>query len=91
MESSGEVGSADAAALRRRYGLMRRQMLHDPEAATRFAAERKLIAAKREALVASHARGEIDNTIVRRIQIRLDLEVVGLPTDTPSPPETELP
>ena len=64
---------------------------NDPEANRRFAAERRLIEAKRGALVAAHARGEIDNTIVRRLQLRLDLEFVGLPTDTPSPTEQDLP
>jgi Na+/H+ antiporter len=91
-ERRGEINADDAAALRRRYGLLHERLKgHDPDVTRRFAVERKMIESKRRALITAHAYGEIDNTIVRRLQLRLDLEYIGLPTNVPSPAESDLP
>ncbi len=79
LERGGQLDAAHASALRRRYEherqLGRKATAGDlPEIERRhWRAEREVIAAQRRALIDLRARGEIDNTVLRRVLTSLDL------------------
>jgi NhaP-type Na+/H+ or K+/H+ antiporter len=70
----GRLGDDDARRLRRQYEHKRDHVDGHPEAERQASdAEAQLIAVEREALIAMRQRGEIDNTVLRRMQHRLDI------------------
>lgn len=79
LEREGRIDAEHARALRRRYegsrDLPRRwrddKLLEEDE--RRASVEHELIQAQRDALIAMHDRGEIDNVVLRRVQRHLDL------------------
>jgi Na+/H+ antiporter len=79
LQRDGQIDTAHADELRRRYEheqLVSRKLGEDeglPEEQQRWQAERDVIAAQRNALVALRARGEIDNAVLRRVLTTLDL------------------
>lgn len=79
LERDGRIDAAHAKELRRRYEhekLVSRKLAEGavpPEEQLRWQAERDVIAAQREALIALRARGEIDNAVLRRVLTTLDL------------------
>jgi CPA1 family monovalent cation:H+ antiporter len=79
LERDGQLDSDHASALRRRYEheqLLGRKVTGDglPEDERRhWQAEREVIEAQRRALIDLRARGEIDNTVLRRVLTSLDL------------------
>jgi len=76
----GEIDPETAAALRRRSERrLRAPGDEDPEAALAIRHELEVITAERAALVMLRDRGEIDNTMLRRLQRKLDLAETALP------------
>jgi CPA1 family monovalent cation:H+ antiporter len=79
LQREGRIDAEHAAELRRRYEhekLVSRKLADGgvpPEETQRWQAERDVIAAQRDALIALRARGEIDNTAMRRVLTTLDL------------------
>ncbi len=68
------IGAADAARLRKRYEHLRSHAGGHPDHEDAvFDAERQLLDAERDELIAMRARGEIDNTVQRRLQRALDI------------------
>jgi CPA1 family monovalent cation:H+ antiporter len=81
LERDGVLPGEDAARLRRRYEHRRRHVAGHPEDERGVAvAERELLDAERAALIEMRERGEIDNTIVRRLQRTLDIAEEQLAT-----------
>ncbi|HTD34038.1 MAG TPA: Na+/H+ antiporter [Candidatus Elarobacter sp.] len=84
LERDGLVAPEHARALRDRYERQRRRFAEgaeasgDDDALERYAVERELIAAQRSALVELRRRGEIENKVLRRLQLTLDLEETDL-------------
>jgi CPA1 family monovalent cation:H+ antiporter len=71
---SGSIDADGAGRLRRSYEHKREHVEgHPPEEQEAVEAEAQLIAAERAALIAMRARGEIDNTVLRRVQRMLDI------------------
>lgn len=110
LERERRVDPELARELRERYAKHReRAAADDPgeerEALERYAVERELIDAQREALVEQRGRGEIENKVLRRLELTLDMAEtelerrIGDPYDITeaeseldtSPPETHLP
>ncbi|HEX3465179.1 MAG TPA: Na+/H+ antiporter [Candidatus Elarobacter sp.] len=79
LEREGRVAPDQARALRERYEKQQRRFAgaggaaEDREALERFAVERELIRAQRAELVAMRRRGEIENKVLRRLQLTLDM------------------
>lgn len=79
LERERRIDPEHAQLLRRRYRMMLDGTQGEPDfrnredARRRSRAERDVIAAEQQALVALRERGEIDNTVLRRVQRRLDL------------------
>lgn len=79
MEREGRIDPRHASLLRVRYAhvLDGSKDLSDPtereDAQRRSSAEREVIEAERAALIGLRARGEIDNTVLRRVTLALDL------------------
>ena len=78
LERERRLDPPDAQILRRRYERMRERggALEGPArdaASRRSSAEREVIEAEREALIAMRARGEIDNAVFRQVQLALDV------------------
>jgi monovalent cation/hydrogen antiporter len=70
----GRLSTEDAHELRRRYEHKRDHPEgHPDDELARIEAEREVIAAERNALVEMRERGEIDNTVLRRLQHVLDI------------------
>ncbi|MBV8368325.1 MAG: Na+/H+ antiporter [Candidatus Eremiobacteraeota bacterium] len=79
LEREGRIDPEHAQALRARYAKLpdEGQEPSDPAAREtvrrRSTAEREVIEAERRALIALRERGEIDNTVLRRVTLALDL------------------
>ncbi|MFN2459200.1 MAG: hypothetical protein ABR591_00705, partial [Candidatus Velthaea sp.] len=79
LERDGRLRPNEAQALRKRYDHRHRlhQTAHDrvvdEEMQRLVAAEREVLAAEREALLDMRARREIDNVVMRDLQLALDL------------------
>ncbi|HTD36241.1 MAG TPA: Na+/H+ antiporter [Candidatus Limnocylindrales bacterium] len=79
LERQGFVAPDQAAGLRDRYERRRRRFAEsaapaeDRDALQRFAVERELIGAQRRELIEMRRRGEIENKVLRRLQLTLDL------------------
>jgi monovalent cation/hydrogen antiporter len=79
LERERRIDAEHAAILRRRYAQLRdsAETTADPAkrdaAQRRSHAEREVIEAERHALIALRERGEIDNTVLREVQLALDL------------------
>lgn len=84
----GEMDAEFAATLRRRSDRRLRAHHDDPASALAVDQEREVITAERAALVLLRDRGEIDNTVLRRLQRKLDLAEAALP-HLPPPHEAE--
>ena len=79
LEESGALESDHADALRRQFQ-HKRETLRAGDAASKkahleqhAAAERAILNAQRQAVIEMRERGEIDNTIMRKVLIDLDL------------------
>jgi len=79
LERGGLVAPDQAAVLRDRFERRRRRFAEsdapseDRDALQRFAVERELIGAQRSELIEMRWRGEIENKVLRRLQLTLDL------------------
>ncbi|MBV9103276.1 MAG: Na+/H+ antiporter [Candidatus Eremiobacteraeota bacterium] len=74
LERDGRIGPSDVQRLRRRYEHRRGHAEgHPPEEQAALDAERDLVGVERRALITMRERGEIDNTVLRRLQRSLDL------------------
>lgn len=74
LEREDRLDADDARRLRRRYEHHRHHAAgHPDDELERIEAEREVLAAERSALVAMRERGEIDNTVLRRLQRALDI------------------
>ncbi len=79
LESEGGIDAHHATALRRRYEQKRRLAGDEPstgeleDVRRDAAAEHEVIVAERRALIEMRRNGEIDNTVLRRVQRTLDL------------------
>jgi len=87
LERDGTIDEKHAGALRKRYE-HRRELNREAEdrAGTEHlrqhvGAEREVLSAQRNALIAMRERGEIDNAVLRDLQLRLDLEDAKLSLD----------
>jgi monovalent cation/hydrogen antiporter len=84
LERDGLVAPDQAHALRERYERQQRRFAgpavpaEDREALRRFAVERELIDAQRTELIGLRGRGEIENKVLRRLQLTLDMEQTEL-------------
>jgi Na+/H+ antiporter len=87
LESEGTIDAQHAGALRRRYEHRRELDSETEDGASpehrrqHVDAEREVLDAQRYALIAMRERGEIDNVVLREIQMRLDLEDTKLSLD----------
>jgi CPA1 family monovalent cation:H+ antiporter len=74
LEHEGRLPADDVRRLRRRYEHDRRHVDgHLEDERERIEAEREVLAAERSALIEMRERGEIDNTVLRRLQRVLDI------------------
>jgi len=79
LEREHRLEPEHAQALRRRYEQLRERAKHPTDARVRHdarqrsSAESEVIEAQREALIGLRERGEIDNAVLRRVQLVLDL------------------
>jgi monovalent cation/hydrogen antiporter len=78
LERAGRVDPEHAQALRERYATRRARVVRSSPEETRLALQRylvelELIAAQREVLVRMRERGEIENNVLRRLQLTLDM------------------
>jgi monovalent cation/hydrogen antiporter len=83
LEREGRISAADKALLLKHYASRRRLpgAPVDEEDRRRFAAEREVLRAEREALARLRDDREIDNTVVRRIVRSLDVADEAIPAD----------
>lgn len=80
LASDGRIDDAHATALRRKFEhardlKLKREPGADEHRLRHAEAEREIIDAQRETLIAMREHGEIDNVVLRRLQIDLDLAV----------------
>ena len=75
----GEIDVEGAAVLRARSDRRLRAQDHDGKSMVAVDQEREVITEERAALVLLRNRGEIDNTVLRRLQRQLDLAEAALP------------
>lgn len=74
IEAEGNVAPEDLRRFRRRYEHRRKHVDgHPDEEIVVIETERRLIDAERRALIDMRDRGEIDNTVLRRLQHNLDM------------------
>lgn len=74
LERENRLDAEDARRLRRRYEHHRHHAAgHPSDEIEQIEAEREVLAAERSALVAMRERGDIDNTVLRRLQRVLDI------------------
>jgi hypothetical protein len=74
IEAEGNIFPDDVRRFRRRYEHRRDHVDgHSDEEMVVIEAERRLIDAERRALIEMRDRGEIDNTVLRRLQRNLDI------------------
>ncbi len=83
LEREGRVDQSHAALLRARYGDLRRRYEAGGEDARRavlerYAVELELLEAERAAILDLRRRGEIENKVLRRLQLTLDIAETGL-------------
>jgi hypothetical protein len=83
LEREGRISAADKALLLKHYASRRRLpgAPVDDADRRRFAAEREVLRAEREALARLRDGSEIDNTVVRRIVRSLDVADEAIPAD----------
>jgi Na+/H+ antiporter len=86
LERNNDIDAEHANALRRRYE-HRREVKREAEEGSRdhlrqhIDAEHEVITAQRKALIEMRARGEIDNAVLRELQLALDFEDSKLALD----------
>jgi monovalent cation/hydrogen antiporter len=80
----GEIDAQSATMLRRRSERRLHSHDGDPENVRLVDQEREVVTEERAALVALRNRGEIDNTVLRHLQRKLDLAEVALPHMPPN-------
>ena len=79
LEKAGRLTARAAAMLRRHYDHELTRALGETQAAERLGdAEREILEVERATLIDLRNRGEIDNVVLRRLQLILDMQEVQL-------------